>query len=81
MCESIDRLSDPDKPLTKEEKIRKQVLLLQRQALKGIKAAREKGNVQQEIIAGIDYALLTEYGEKHPFLMRFIKSQTTWNVF
>ena len=81
VSESIGKLSDPEKPLTKEEKNHKQVLILQRETLKSIREAKKKGNWQQEIKAGIDYALLTSYGEKHPFLMYYIKSQSGWNVF
>ena len=77
--EQIDKLSDdPEKPLTKQEKNRKLVLQLQREALKKMKTAKEKGNLQQEVRAGMDYALLTKYGEKHPFWMSFLKSQSGW---
>ena len=77
--EQIDQLSDdPEKPPTKEERTRKVVLQLQMETLNRIKTAKEKGNFQQEVKAGIDYALLAKYGEKHPFLMNFIKSQIGW---
>jgi hypothetical protein len=77
--EQIEKLpDDPDKPLTKEEKNRKLILGLQVETLNRIKEAKEKGNLQQEVKAGMDYTLLTKYGEKHPFLMHFLKSQMHW---
>ena len=81
VSESLDKLSKSDQPLPKEERNHKQVPLLQRETLKRIREAKEKGDWHQEMKAGIDYALLTSYGEKHPFLMYFIKSQSGWNVF
>jgi hypothetical protein len=77
--EQIDQLSgDAEKSLTRKEKNRKLVLQAKLQALKRIQVAKEKGNFNQEVKAGIDYTMLCEYGEKHPFLMNFIKSQMTW---
>jgi hypothetical protein len=76
--EQIDKLSDPEKPLTKKEKNRKAVLQLQREALKKMKLAREKGNMYQEMRATLDYTLITNYAEKHPFWAGFIKSQMGW---
>ncbi len=79
VSEQIDKLpDDPEKPLTKDEKNRKLVLQLQRDTLKRIQAAKENRSLHQEIRAGIDYALLTQYGEKHPFLMYLIRSQIRW---
>lgn len=78
VSEQIDRLSEREKSLTKAEKTHKLVLQLQMETLKKMQTAKEKGNFQQEIRAGIDYALLNKYGEKHPLLMNFIKSQMGW---
>ena len=79
VSEQLAKLSeDPEKSLSKEERKRKLLLQLKSEALKRIKAAKEKGSLQQEIRAGVDYALLEQYGEKSPFLINFIKSQTTW---
>jgi hypothetical protein len=66
---------DAENPLTKQEKRRRLVLQLQREALQKMKAAKEKGNLSQEVRASMDYALLEKYGEKHPMLMGFLKSQ------
>jgi hypothetical protein len=77
--EQIDQLSDdPEKPLSKEEKNRKLVLQLKIQTLKKMQVAKEKGSLHQEVKAGVDYALLDKYGEKHPFLMNLLKSQMGW---
>jgi hypothetical protein len=79
MSEQIDKLpDDPEKPLSKEEKKQKLMLQLKSETLKRLKTAREKGNLTQEMKASVDYALLTQYGEKHPLLMNFLKSQMTW---
>jgi hypothetical protein len=77
--EQIEELSDkPDESLTRQERSHKIVLQAELQALKRIQVAKEKGNFNQEVKAGVDYTLLCKYGEKHPFLMNFLKSQMTW---
>ena len=82
ISEQIDQLpDDPEKAPTKEERTQKLILQLRLDTLKRIQAAREKGHWYQEIRAGIDYALLSKYGEKHPLLMNFIKSQIGWYGF
>jgi len=74
--EQIDQLpDDPEKSLSKEERNRKVWLQLKLQTLQKIQVTKEKGSLHQESRACMDYALLVEYGEKHPFLMNFIKSQ------
>jgi hypothetical protein len=78
MSEEIDRLENSEKPLTREEKRQKTLLQLQKEALERIKAAQEKGNLSQEVKAGVDYALLKQYGKKHPLLINYIKSQSGW---
>jgi len=72
---------DPEKPLDRAERKRKYVLQSRRSALDSIKEAREKGNVNQESKACIDYALWTEYGERHWLLFNLMKSQTWWRGF
>ncbi len=72
---------DSEKPLTKQEKNRRLVLRLRMETLNRIKEAKEKANLSQEIKAGTDYVLLTKYGEKHPFLMNFIRAQIGWFCF
>ena len=68
----------PEKSLSKEERKRKYLLQARSAALDRIKKAKEKGSMNQEVKACLDYALLTEYGEKHPLLMNYLKSQMGW---
>ena len=77
--EQIEKLSGKsEESLTRQERGRKIVLQAKLQTLKKIQVAKEKGNFNQEVKAGVDYALLCKYGEKHPFLLNFLKSQMTW---
>ena len=77
MSEEIDRLSaEPEKELSREAGTRQLMLQLKSGVLRQIKAAQE-----QKVKAGVDYVLLCKYGEKNPFLMNFIKSQTGWYGF
>ena len=77
--EQIDMFSDdPEKKLTKKERNRKIVLQLRRESLKKMQSAREKGSLYQEVKAGVDYTILTNYGEKHPFWVGFLKSHMGW---
>jgi hypothetical protein len=76
ISEQISQLADsPEKPLSREERRKKVLLQAKSRALNRIKAAKEKGNLNQEIRASMDYTLLCEYGEKHPLLINFMKSQ------
>lgn len=81
LSQSIDKLSDPDKPLTKEDSRHRQLLLLRRETLQKIKEAREKNNVSQEMTHTVTYGLLSSLGEKHPYLMYLLQSKFRWNVF
>ena len=73
VSEGLKILSDPDKPLDKEKRRREQVLLSRKDALERIKEAKEKGRRNQEIKSTIDYSLLTEWGEKRPFLAHIMR--------
>ena len=75
VSEGIDELSDPDKPLTKKEKRRQQVLLLKKETLERIRLAKEKGDSNQELTLGMSYSLLESYGEKHPILLRIMSAK------
>jgi len=79
--ESLDKLSDPDKPLTAKEKRHRQILSLQKETLQKIKEAREKNDFMQERDHMVTYGLLTSMGEKHPFLMSLLRSKFRWHVF
>ena len=71
----IGQLSEvPGKPLTKEKK-RKMVLQLQMETLKRIRAAKERGDWQQEIKDSLDYIRITEIEEKRLLLKYIIEVQ------
>ena len=72
LSENIDELSKADS-LTKQEKKRQNLLELKKETLERIKQAKEKKNQSQEIKYTMDYALLEEYGEKHPLLLHFAR--------
>jgi hypothetical protein len=79
LAEQIKQLpEDRARPLSKAEKKRKLVLRARHEALDRIKAAREKGSLRQEGKAGMDYVLLTEYGDKNPLLFNFMKARSGW---
>jgi len=81
VSESIDKLLNSDKPLTKKEEIHKRVLLLMKETLERIKTAREKGDKEQEMSNIMNYGLLATYGEKHPFLAHLMKIKLRSNLF
>ena len=81
ISEAIDRLSNSDKPLTKQEKRRKHILLLKKETLQKIREARAKKDLMQERDLTVTYGLLTSMGEKHPFLTGFLRSKFRWHVF
>ena len=67
--------ADTTKPLTGRERKHRAVLLARQQALEIIKSARKSGNIRQEEKASVDYALLTEYGERNFLLYNFMKAR------
>jgi hypothetical protein len=79
VSEQVKKLPEErEKPLSKEERKQKTMLQLEGEILQKIKTAREKGSLNQEIRACVDYSLLKQYGKKNFFLMNFFKSQMTW---
>ena len=82
VSESMDKLSKSDKPLTKEEKQHEQRLLVRKDVLYQIKEAKEKQKQGEEIRHTMTYALLTSWGERHPYLMYLMSSKLSrWNYF
>lgn len=80
--EGIDKLSKSDKPLTKEEKQHKQRLLVRKDVLYQIKEAKEKHKQDEELHHTMTYALLTSWGERHPYLMYLMRSKLSrWSFF
>ena len=81
VCESIDSLPKSDKPLSKEERKRREVLLLKKEVLGKIKEAREKNEKDNELYNTMVYGLLISVGEKHPYLASLLKSNIRWSMF
>ena len=79
--EAMDKLSKSEDPLTKQEKRRKHILPLKRDTLQRMKQAKEKKDQSQEIKCNIDYALLEEYGEKHPILLHLARIKLRGHIF
>ncbi len=65
----LDQLSNREKPLTKEEKKYRGKLLMRKNVLEQIKAAKEKNQKSEELYNNTVYGLLVPWGEKHPVLM------------
>ena len=68
----IDRLSNSDRPLTKEEEKYRRRLLKRKYVLDSIKAAKEKNRRDDELFNSTVYEMLVPWGEKHPFLMGLV---------
>ncbi len=81
LSDDIAQLSDTDKPLTKEEKNRRHILLLKKATIRKIKEAREKNNASQEFSHTVTYGLLSTWGEKHPYLMYLLSPKSRINIF
>lgn len=79
ISEEIEGLPESDdKPLTGKQRKHKLVLRARHQALEKVKEAKEKGSINGEAKALLDYALLTDYGEKNIFLYNFMKARLYW---
>ena len=81
LSQDIDRLSNTEKPLTKEEKKHQTVLSAQREILLKIKNARQKNSMTEEMRHTMLYGLVTSLGEKHPYLMSILIADHKWNTF
>jgi hypothetical protein len=80
VSENLEKLSHSAEPLTREEGRRKQVLLFRKDALEKIKEAKEKGKRSQELRSSMDYSILTDWGEKHPFLAHIMRLRIRNNI-
>lgn len=69
----------PEEQLTRKERRHRIVLRARKQALDRIKKAREEGSTHKEARAGLDYAILTEYGERNIFLYNFMRARLFWS--
>ncbi|MBA7672276.1 hypothetical protein ES703_80451 [subsurface metagenome] len=68
----IDRLSNSDRPLTKEEGKYRRRLLKRKYVLDSIKEAKEKHRRDDELFNSTVYEMLVPWGERHPFLMGLV---------
>ena len=73
--EEIDKLSDPEKTLSKEEKRHKYILSLRKDLLEKILEARATYRGHREFSLTTTYGAVTSLGEKYPFLIPFIKAK------
>ena len=76
----IEQMSvDAESPLGKAESKRMRILEARRRALDGIKTAKEKGNLDREAKACMEYTVITEYGERNFFLLMLARIKlATW---
>jgi hypothetical protein len=65
----IDKLSNLDRPLTKEEERDRARLKYRKYVLDKIKEAREKHRKDDEVFNSTVYEMLVSWGERHPILM------------
>jgi hypothetical protein len=71
--EDLNRLSQSEEPLTKEEKRLKVVLHQRKDVLHRIKEAKDKDDKMQEIKNTADYTLLKSHGKRHPLLLHILR--------
>jgi len=81
LSDDIEKLSVPDKPITKEEKHRKRILRLKKDTLLKVLESREKSNASQEMRLLVNYGLLDSMAEKHPILTYFLQAKFRMNIF
>jgi hypothetical protein len=75
----LEELRDtPEEQLTRKERRHRTVLRARKQALDRMKQARKEGSAHQEAKASLDYAILTEYGERNIFLYNIMKARLLW---
>ena len=73
---------DFESPLGKAEKKHLRILGARLRALERIRAVKEKGSVDQEAKACMEYAMITEYAEKNPILLALLRVRlATWPRF
>jgi hypothetical protein len=65
----IDKLSNLDRPLIKEEERDRARLKYRKYVLDKIKEAREKHRKDDEVFNSTVYEMLVSWGERHPILM------------
>jgi hypothetical protein len=76
----LEQLGDDRDKLNRKERKHRVVLQARKGALERLKAAIADGDTGRETRASLDYGILTEYGERHPLLFNFVKSQMGWRL-
>lgn len=79
--ENLGAFPESEDSLTREEKRRKQVMLLKKETLKKIQEARAKNNINQEMRHAVNYGLLSSLGDKHPIWMYLLSSKFRSGIF
>ena len=76
----MDKLSNSEKPLTKEEGKYRKKLVMRKYVLDKIKEAKEKDQKDDELYNTTVYDLLVPWGERHPILMNIMMRlmKTKW---
>ena len=63
----LERLDiDPGSPPGRDDDKHTRVLKARKKAIDNIKTAKEKGNIDREAKACLEYAIITEYAERSP---------------
>ena len=79
IADQIKSLPDtPGEQLDPRERWHRRVLRAKEQVLARIQKAREQGNINQGVKAGLDYAVLDKYGERNIFLYNIMKARQIW---
>ena len=83
VSEDLDKFSNSEKPLTKEEEKYRKKLVMRKYVLSKIQEAKEKKRKDDELYNSTVYGLLVPWGENHPILMsitmRLMKARW-WSV-
>ena len=79
--ESLNNLTKPEEPLTKEEISYRETLATRKVVLDQIKEAKEKQRTNDEIYNNLVYSILrSAWGQKHPFLASMILRNFRWGI-
>ena len=72
VSEDMDKLSNSEKPLTKEEEKYRKKLVMRKYVLSKIKEAKDKSHKDDELYNSTVYGLLVPWGENHTILMNIM---------
>ena len=72
VSEDMDKLTNSEKPLTKEEEKYRKKLVMRKYVLSKIQEAKDKNHKDDELYNSTVYDLLVPWGENHPVLMNIM---------